>query len=317
MTFGEYCLRKLIAGAFLILGVTFISFLLMVYFGPSIVGTLCTKACTAQQIADIRALYHLDDPFLARYVVFLKELFTLDFGASFATGEPVTRILAKTIPISLSVVIPGFVLGNLLGLGFALVAANYRGGWVDRSIMAASVIGMSISLLIVVIIAQILLCSEYGLNLFPSRGWRVRDFGDYINYVTVPTFATIVVALGYNTRFYRAVLVEEMSRDHVRTARAFGASPFNVMSRHVLKNSMIPIVTRILFSIPLVIVSGSLVIESYFGIPGVGNVTYDAIQTNDQPILKAVVSLTAVLFVVMLILADILYRWLDPRVSLT
>ncbi|MEO1576369.1 MAG: ABC transporter permease, partial [Pseudomonadota bacterium] len=211
----------------------------------------------------------------------------------------------------------GFVIGNLLGLGFALFAAHFRGGWIDRTIMAASVVGMSISLLIVVIVTQIALCSEYGLNLFPSRGWRVSDFGDYLHYVTVPTIATVIVALGYNTRFYRAVLVEELSRDHVRTARAFGASPFTVMTRHVLKNASIPIITRILFTIPLVVVSGSLVIESYFGIPGVGNLTFDAIQSNDQPILKAVVSLTAVLFVLMLIAADVLYRAVDPRVSLS
>jgi len=166
-----------------------------------------------------------------------------------------------------------------------------------------------------VIVAQILLCSEYGLNLFPSRGWRSLTFGEYLQYVTVPTIATIFVALGYNTRFYRAVLVEELSRDHVRTARAFGAPPSWVMLKHVLKNALIPISTRILFSIPLVVISGSLVIESYFGIPGVGKITFDAIRGNDQPILKAVVSLTAVLFVVTLVVTDIVYRIVDPRVD--
>jgi peptide/nickel transport system permease protein len=128
--------------------------------------------------------------------------------------------------------------------------------------------------------------------------------------------ATVFVALGYNTRFYRAVIVEEMTRDHVRTARAFGTQPWRLLYKNILKNSLIPIITRIMFSIPLVIISGSLLIESYFGIPGVGKVTYDAITTGDQPVLKAVVGLTAVLFVFTLLATDILYRVVDPRVSL-
>ncbi|MFK8015748.1 MAG: ABC transporter permease [Gammaproteobacteria bacterium] len=311
----EYCLRKLIAGLFLVFGVTLISFVLMVYFGPDNVQEFLPKNPTQADIDRVRAALHLDDPFLTRYVVYVKEILTLDFGSSFSSGQNVNRILAQTIPISLAVIIPGFVLGNLLGLLFALIAANYRSSWIDKLIMAGSVVGMSISLLIVVIVAQILLCSEYGLNLFPSRGWRMGTFGEYLQYVTVPTIATIFVALGYNTRFYRAVLVEELSRDHVRTARAFGAPPSWVMLKHVLKNALIPISTRILFSIPLVVISGSLVIESYFGIPGVGKITFDAIRGNDQPILKAVVSLTAVLFVVTLVVTDIVYRIVDPRVD--
>ncbi|NND65106.1 MAG: ABC transporter permease, partial [Gammaproteobacteria bacterium] len=124
------------------------------------------------------------------------------------------------------------------------------------------------------------------------------------------------VSLGYNTRFYRAVLVEELERDHIRTARAYGTPPAKVLYKHVLKNSLIPIITRIMFSIPLIVISGSLIVESYFGIPGVGKVTYDAITSGDQPILKAVVGLTAVLFVLTLLATDILYRAVDPRVTL-
>jgi len=107
-----------------------------------------------------------------------------------------------------------------------------------------------------------------------------------------------------------------MERDHVRTARAFGTPPAKLLYKNILKNSMIPIITRIMFSIPLVIISGSLVIETYFGIPGVGKVTYDAITTGDQPILKAVVGLTAILFVLTLMATDIMYKMVDPRVSL-
>jgi len=312
----QYAVRKLVGGIPLVLGVTFISFLLMVYFGPDKTYELLGKNPTAEQIAEIRHELGYDKPFLVRYGEYLKQMVTLDFGSSDSTGEPVSKILARTVPISLALITPGFVLGNVLGIVLALIAAYHRSGYIDKFIMGFAVIGMSISFLIVVIAFQIIFSSSYGLNMFPVRGWNASSFTEYLRYITVPTMATVFVALGYNTRFYRAVLVEEMTRDHVRTAKAFGTRPGKLLYKNILKNSLIPIITRIMFSIPLVVVSGSLIIESYFGIPGIGKVTFDAITTGDQPVLKAVVGLTAVLFVVTLLITDILYRVVDPRVSL-
>ena len=312
----QYTLRKLITGIPLLLGVTLISFMLMVYFGPDKTYELAGKNPTLEQIEEIRHQLGYDQPIWTRYGDYLRELATFDFGYSDSTGEGVNRILLRTIPISLALITPGFILGNLLGIALALVAAYHRGRWLDRLIMGGSVVGMSVSFLIVIIAFQIIFCSSYGLDWFPVRGWNVHSVVSYLEYVTVPTLATVFVALGYNTRFYRAVVVEEMGRDHVRTAKAFGAPPGQLLFKAILKNCMIPIITRIMFSIPLVVISGSLLIESYFGIPGVGKVTYDAITTGDQPILKAVVGLTAVLFVITLIINDILYKVVDPRISL-
>jgi peptide/nickel transport system permease protein len=313
----QYSIRKLISGIPLVLGVTFISFVLMVYFGPDKTYELLGKNPTVEEIAEVRAQLGYDRPFFVRYAEYLRELATLDFGNSDSTGERVSSVLSRTIPISLALTAPGFVLGNVLGVLLALVAAFYRSSWVDKAIMGFAVIGMSISFLIVIIAFQIIFASSYGLDLFPVRGWSVNTFGDYVAHVAVPTLATVFVALGYNTRFYRSVIVEEMTRDHVRTAKAFGVPPTKLFYKNILKNSMIPIITRVVFSIPLVIISGSLLIESYFGIPGVGKVTYEAIISGDQPVLKAVVGLTAVLFVFAQLLTDILYRAVDPRVSLT
>ncbi len=312
----QYSARKLISGIPLILGVTFISFLLMVYFGPDQTYELLGKNPTAQEIAEIRAQLGYDQPFFVRYADYLRELATLDFGNSDSTGERVDALLARTVPVSLALTAPGFVLGNVLGILLALLAAFYRSTWVDKAIMASAVVGMSISFLIVIIAFQIIFASSYGLGWFPVRGWSVHSLGDYFAYVAVPTMATVFVALGYNTRFYRSVIVEEMTRDHVRTAKAFGVPPAKLFYKNILKNCMIPIITRVVFSIPLVIISGSLLIESYFGIPGVGKITYDAIVSGDQPVLKAVVGITAVLFVFAQLLTDILYRVVDPRISL-
>ena len=312
----RYTLRKLIAGIPLILGVTLISFLLIVYFGPDKTYELLGKNPTAEEIVEIRAQLGYDKNFAQRYLEFVREIVTFDFGNSESTDEKVSSILARTIPVSIALAIPGFLLGNLLGVMLALFAAYYRGTWIDKFIMAFAAVGMSISYLIAIIAFQILLSSSEGLDLFPVRGWDTSTPIEYLRYVTVPTIATVFVALGYNTRFYRAVIVEEMSRDHVRTARAFGVPPARLFYRNILKNSMIPIVTRVVFSIPLIIISGSLLLENYFGIPGIGKASYDAIISGDQPVMKAVVALTAILFVVAQLLTDIWYRLVDPRVSL-
>jgi len=311
----QYSLRKLVAGIPLILGVTLVSFALMVYFGPDMTYQLLGKNPTPEQIEEVRHQLGYDQNFVQRYLAFLREIVTLDFGSA-STGEPVRTLLAKKIPVSLILILPGFILGHIVGLLLALAAAYWRGRWPDKLIMAFAVIGMSISFLIVIIGFQILLSSTDGLDLFPVRGWGTDSLGQYLTYVTVPTLAIMFVALGYETRFYRSVIVEEMTRDHVRTARAFGLPESRIFFRNILKNCLIPVITRIMFSIPQVAIGGALLIESYFGIPGIGKATYEAIITGDQPVLKAVVSLTAILFVFVVVLNDILYRVVDPRVTL-
>lgn len=311
----RYITRRVLYGIPLILGVTFISFLLMVYFGPDKTYELLGKNPTTEQISEVRHALGYDRAFLLRYGDYLKELVTLDLGLSDSSGEPVSTILKRTLPVSMALVLPGFVLGNLLGLALGLLAAWYRGKWLDKLVMSASVVGMSVSFLVIIIGLQILLCTPYGLNLFPVRGWQVHDLGSYLYYVTVPTLALVLVTLGYNTRFYRAVMAEEIERDHIRTARAYGASPRELLFKHVLKNSLVPVLTRIMFSVPFVVISGSLLLESYFGIPGIGLVTFNAITSGDQPILKAVVGLTGVLFVLALTVNDMLYGLVDPRVT--
>jgi peptide/nickel transport system permease protein len=312
----RFTFRRLLGGIPLLLGVTFLSFLLMVHFGPDKTYQLLGKNATPEQIVEVRHQLGYDRPFAVRYAEYLRQLATLDLGNSDSTGERVADLLKRSIPISVILETPGFVLGHLLGLLLAMYAAYHRGRWIDKALMGASVVGMSISFLIVIISFQVIFCSGYGLNWFPVRGWNVHSFADYLRYVAVPTLATVFVALGYNTRFYRAVIVEEMNRDHVRTARAFGTPPARLFYRNILKNCMIPVITRVMFTIPALLIGGSLLIESYFGIPGIGKATYEAIIGGDQPVLKAVVGLTAALFVMVLLLADILYRVVDPRVSL-
>lgn len=141
----------------------------MVYFGPDKTYELVGKNATPEQIQEIRHQLGYDKPFVSRYLEYLKELATFDFGYSDSTGERVNSILKRTVPISLALITPGFVLGNLLGIALALLAAYYRSHWVDKLIMGGSVVGMSVSFLIVIIAFQILLSSNDGLGWFPVR----------------------------------------------------------------------------------------------------------------------------------------------------
>ncbi len=301
--------------ALLILGVTLIGFLLIVYFGPDKTHELAGKNPTAAEIAEIRHQLGYDRPLPLRYARYLKELATLDFGFSDATGERVTSILKRTVPVSAALLLPGFVIGQLLALALAGVAAFNQGRILDRLIMALSVVGMSISFLVVMIAFQIAFASSYGLNWFPARGWDASTALSYLRHVAVPTLAIVFVGTGYSTRFYRSVFVEELGRDYVRTARSFGFSRPRIFVLGVLRNSLLPIMTRILYSIPMLLIGGSLVVEGYFGIPGVGKVTFDAITSGDQPVMKAVIGLTSVVLGTVMLVADRLYGFVDPRIK--
>ena len=164
----QYSLRKLIAGIPLVLGVTLIRFLLIVYFGPDKTYDLLGKNPTVEEIAEVRSQLGYDRPFVPRYLEYLREVVTFDFGNSESNDEKVSDILARTIPVSIALALPGFILGNLLGVMFALVAAYFRGHWIDKFIMAFAAVGMSISFLIAIIGFQILLSSSDGLDLFPG-----------------------------------------------------------------------------------------------------------------------------------------------------
>ncbi len=299
-----------------LLGVTALGFTLMVKFGPDRALELAGRNPTAQEVAAIRAQLHDDRPLLVQYVHYLSDLATLDLGRSDSTGEPVKQLLLRTTPNSLALVLPGFVLGHLLALTLAGIAASHRNGWPDRLINGCSVIGMSISFVVVMIGFQVLFASRYGLGWFPARGWSLVSVGSWLQFVAVPTAVITFVATGYNVRFYRAVMLEELSREHVTSCQMLGYSRWRIMTVAVLPNCLLPVLTRLMFSVPSLLVGGSLLLESYFGIPGIGKATFDAITNGDQPVLKAVLGLSSVAMALVMVITDRLYRSVDPRLAL-
>ncbi len=300
---------------FTLLGVTLISFYLMVYHGADKTYELAGKYATVSELAELRRELGYDRPFLVRYAEYVVQIATLDFGYSDSTHEKVNDILARTLPISLILTIPGFILGNVLAFCIAMYAAYHRHRWPDSLILTMSSIGMSISYLIITIAFQLFFCSIYGLNLFPIGGWEVYSLSSYLHYVTVPTLVSITIILGYNTRFYRAIILEQLDQNYVRTSLAFGLSTPKVLFTSVLKNCLHPILTRLLYSIPPLVVGGSLILENFFNIPGIGKVSYDAIVSGNQAVLKAIISLSAILFIGVSLLTDVLNRIIDPRID--
>lgn len=231
----------------------------------------------------------------------------LDFGKTITTREPIGRILLRGVGPSLALMLPIFLGELIAGILLALVATAFKDTWVDRALVLLSVAGMSISYLVVIIFAQWFL--GYYYDLFPVWGWEgMRSLG-------LPILVGVLCGIGGNVRFYRTVFVNELRREYLRTAAAKGLAPSWIYLKHLLRNAMIQIVTRASAALPFLF-TGSLLLESFFGIPGLGFTGIDALYNSDLQLLKALVVTSALLFVVMNLLADLAYAWADPRIRL-
>lgn len=297
------------------LGATFLTFALLGALSPDPVYDRLGKSATPDQIAQMRHSLGLDRAFLVRYGAWLGGLAQLDAGVSIASGEPVGDLVRRTLPVTLCAVLPGFVLGHFLALAGALVAVR-RGGAIDRGLSALSGIGSSFSFVIVLIGVQALLCSPAGLSWLPTRGWQTGSAGGVLASLAAPTVAMTLVTSAWALRYDRALLLDQVHRPHAATARAYGAARWTVLLRHVLPGALAPIVSRALFGMPVMLLSGSLLLETQFGIPGLGQAACDAIAGNDTPVLLALAGLAAMAFSIVLAVAGALARRLDRRADL-
>jgi peptide/nickel transport system permease protein len=238
-------------------------------------------------------------------------LFALEFGRS-DNGRNIGYDIRQRMWPSLAIALPIFLVGILVHITFAMLLAFFRGSYLDTAGVVLCVIMMSISALFYVIGGQYLV--SMLLRLVPVSGY---DIGmDAVKFLVLPVLVGVVSGIGSSTRLYRTFFLEEIGKDYVRTARAKGLSELRVLFRHVLKNAMIPILTGVVVVIPLLF-TGSLIMESFFGIPGLGSYTIDAINSQDFAIVRAMVFLGSVLYILGLILTDITYTLVDPRVRLS
>lgn len=282
------------------------------------------KNASPEQIALKRQSMGMDRPFHEQYLAFVKQVVTLDFGATRSwryETQSVGEILGGAVGPSLSIMLPAFVITTVISIGVGLVSAYFRGSMVDRTLMFFIVLGMSISVLVFIILGQYFgaywLKDRFGIEWFATSGYeRGGGLRKWVYYCALPVIIDVVLVMGYDTRFYRAVMVEETARDYITTAVAKGASKPKIMFVHMLKNAMIPIITRIMISFPFLI-GGSILLETQFRIPGMGRTLIEAITNKDFPVIQAFTAIFAGVFVVSNILTDVLYALVDPRVRLS
>lgn len=230
-----------------------------------------------------------------------------DFGRTLTTREPIRELLLRGMGPSLLLMIPVFFGELLFGVLFALVSAAYRDRWPDRLLVVLSVSFMSVSYLVLIIASQWLF--GYRLGWFPLWG-----FGG-VRHLLLPVLTGILFGVGGNIRFFRTVFIDELGREYLRTAVAKGLSPLRVYGGHLLRNAALQILTKAGSGLPFLF-TGSLLLESFFGIPGLGFAGVDALYNSDIQLLKAVVILSSILFVLINFLTDLAYAWADPRVRI-
>lgn len=237
-------------------------------------------------------------------------MFVFDFGYS-DDGRSIGREIATRMGPSLAIALPTFLVGLLVYVSFALLMTLFRATALDIVGVALCVVLMSISGLFYIIGGQFLISKLW--HLVPISGYA--GGADGFKFVVLPIVVGIIGGIGSSSRWYRTIFLEEIGKDYVRTARAKGLSELRVLFTHVLKNAMIPILTGVVVVIPLLFM-GSLLTESFFGIPGLGSYTIDAINAQDFSVVRAMVFLGSVLYIVGLILTDVSYTVVDPRVRL-
>ncbi|HFQ13578.1 MAG TPA: ABC transporter permease [Gammaproteobacteria bacterium] len=238
-------------------------------------------------------------------------LFAFDFGSA-DDGRDIGADIGQRMWPSLAIALPVFIVGILVNITFAMLLAFFRATYIDVWGVVLCVVMMSISALFYIIGGQFLIGKL--LHLVPISGY---DTGlSAIKFLILPVIIGVVSGVGAGSRWYRTIFLEEINRDYVRTARAKGLSELRVLFRHVLKNAMIPILTGAVVVIPTLFM-GSLLLESFFGIPGLGSYTIDAIRSQDFAIVRAMVFLGSVLYILGLILTDISYTLVDPRIRLS
>jgi peptide/nickel transport system permease protein len=307
----NYVLRRLLYTLPILLGITLIVFALFHVVGGDPVYRMLGKNASAAEAARLAHQLGLDRPLWIQYFDYLGGLVRLDFGRSWETKQRISSMLLDGVGPSLSLAVPAFFLGTLAALITAMMAVLFRHRWPDRLLVVLSVLGMSVSILAFIIGAQYLFA--FRMDLFPISGFETGWRG--APYLALPVLIWMAAQLGGDVRFYRTVLLEEIGREYVVTARAKGLSMPQVMRRHVLKNAMIPITTRIMMELPLLF-TGSLLLENFFGIPGLGNMIIRGLNAADFPVIEAFTLFGSVLYIGLNLLGDILYAVFDPRVKL-
>ncbi|MDR2710071.1 MAG: ABC transporter permease [Burkholderiales bacterium] len=308
-----YIIRRLLQMIPTMLGVVLLLFVLFNWVGGDPAYILAGKNTGEAQIANIRHQLGIDRPAYVQIGIFIKQIVTADFGASWSTNEPVSDILKTRLGPSLTVMVPLMVLGTLLAIALSLIVARFRGSLTDRMVMVACTVGMSISILVYIIVFQYVFA--YRLGWFPVQGWGDSLWKNLTTFAALPILIGLCVGLAPDLRLFRSFMLDEIDQDYVRTARAKGLSEARILWIHVLRNASIPIVTYVMAALPGLLV-GAFLIERFFSIPGIGREVLLAVERSDFPVIKAITVYVAAATMLANLAADLIYKAVDPRVEL-
>ncbi len=311
----SYIVRRLLYAVPILLGVILLTFLLFrVVNTPeqAAIHAKGPKSSVAVRQEWIKE-HGRDRPLYVQFATHVKRMVTFDFEPSDQTKRSMGETFREGVGPSLCVTLPGFIAGLIAALSLSLYQVFARNSATDRNLTILCVIMMSVPTVLYIIFGQAVLA--LGLGWFPVSGFQWGGFG-MLRFLILPVSIMVIINLGYDGRMFRAVFLEEIAQDYVRTAHAKGLPVSTVLGRHVLKNGLIALITLTVGQLPKLIM-GTLLIESFFGIPGIGNVMVQAIQTADEPVVLATAYLGALLYLAALILTDILYATADPRIRLS
>ena len=268
---------------------------------------------TAEDVANIREALGLNDPFLVRYIGWLGDVIQLDFGHSILNNAPVSDLILQRIEPTLSMMVLTIILSVVIAVPLGIVAAANANTLIDRLVMLFAISAFSVPIFII----GYVLAREFALKAgwFPVQGYAYlsEGFWPWLHHLVLPSVSLGLVYVALIARISRAAMLEVLSEDYIRTARAKGLRRKRILFLHALRNAANPIITIVGVGVALLI-GGSVVTESVFGIPGLGRLTVDAILRRDYPVIQAVMLLFSLLYVLVNLLIDIVYVMLDPRI---
>ena len=308
-----YLIRRLWQMIPTLIGVVLLVFLLFKQFGGDPAEILGGLNASPEQVDAIREQLGLNPRWWVQLGIFAKHIVTFDWGRRWATNESGANLFATRLPATLTVMTPILLLDALLAIPFALLVAYVRGSLTDRSIMIATTVALSISFLVYVIVGQYLFA--FRLGWFPVQGWSDSLVTNLLVFVPLPVLLAVLVGVAPQTRLYRTFFLDEIGQDYVRTARAKGLGEPRILLTHVMRNALIPILTNLAVALPGIFV-GSVLIEVFFSIPGLGREVLLAVNRSDYPVIQAVTIYLAVITMVVNLATDVLYKLVDPRVVL-
>ena len=301
----SYTGKRLLQTIFVLLGISLITFVLLQVVPGDPVALMLEKRADPETIAKVRKELGLDLPYYVQYLNFIKGAIHLDFGTSYFTKEVVTDALIRCFKVTVKLACMSCIFASVIGIPCGIFAAVKRGKGIDTVVMVLSIIGVSAPAFWVAIILQILFGLK--LNILPISG-----FDTPASYI-LPSLALGARYAGNIARITRTSMLEVLGQDYIRTAKAKGAMRWAVILKHALKNAMIPIVTLVGTDFGYML-TGSMLIEKVFSIPGIGKLAVDAMSNRDLPLLEGTVMYIAFVFVVVNLIVDVSYAFLDPRI---